>query len=123
MKSCTDLNQSRMLAKILRLESADMYYHPYPNDEDWYDVPNIGNADLRYNQLPCWSLAALLEFLHPNVTLDHTEGEGWEIRSYYVIEKPNSILQDVECVSGFSEDNPIDACVEMIVKLKELKLL
>ena len=111
MKSYTDLEQSKKLVEILPIESADMWFHPYPNDEYWYDVPNIGNADLRYNQLPCWSLAALLGVLPksliytPNPTLD-----GYCCKN---------IMHDLETYG----DNPIDACVAMIEKLHELKLL
>lgn len=48
MKAFTDIEQSKKLAKILPLETADMWFHPYPNDEDWYDVPNVGNAETVY---------------------------------------------------------------------------
>ena len=124
MKSYTDINQSRELAEILPLESADMYYHPYPNDEDWYDVPNIGNADLKYNQLPCWSLAALLnvinqvrEIFYQRVTflVGRYAGGHWYVEVLRV--------QDERSVVFEHSKELVDACVEMILKLHELKLL
>ena len=99
-KSFTSLEQSKKLAEFLPIESADMYYHPYPNDEDWYDIPNFGEADLKFNQLPCWSLAALLDILDDIVVDD--EVNDIETDYYY---------------------DPVDASVEMIIKLKEKELI
>lgn len=116
MKSYTDLEQSKELAEILPIESADMYYTPYPNDEYWYDVPNFGEADLRYNQLPCWSLAALLDVLHyPQLSKDKLgSGKvGWMVSVY-----PDNCRYD-----SCWHDNPINACLEMVLKLNELELL
>lgn len=116
MKPYTDLNQSKVLAEILPLETADMYYHPYPNDEYWYDIPNIGNADLKYNQLPCWSLTALLDVLpYPQLSKDKLgSGKiGWMVSVY-----PDNCRYD-----SCWHDNPIDACVEIILKLHEQNLL
>ena len=122
MKSYTDLSQSKELAEILPLESADMYYHPYPNDEDWYDIPNFGGADLRFNQLPCWSLAALLDVLPKHI-------KDYNVLRIDIGEKDFSIWYD-EIGFGVNSDlpditmeEPIDACYEMIVKLHELKML
>ena len=108
IKSYTDIEQSNELVEILPIESADMWFYPYPNDEYWYEVPNMGNADKKYNQLPCWSLAALLNVL-PSATLDSSNDHHFRIH----------------CMERYTEwhDNAVDACVEMILKLKELKLL
>ena len=105
MKSYTDLEQSHKLAKILPIESADMYYHPYP----------------------CWSLAALLDVLpnNENISTNLSKG-GYRIST---LEYTNSWFIDYEdetdglnnCVT--SADNPVDACYEMILKLHELKML
>lgn len=108
IKSYTDIEQSNELVEILPIESADMWFYPYPNDEYWYDVPNMGNADKKYNQLPCWSLTALLNVL-PSATLDSSNDHHFRFH----------------CMERYTEwhDNAVDACVEMILKLKELKLL
>lgn len=117
MKSYTDLEQSKKLAEILSLDSADMYYHPYPNDEDWYDIPNFGEADLKFNQLPCWSLAALL-----NVLLDCKLTKI----IYYNLENPYTkyfITNNHPELFTSEYYNAIDACYEMLLTLHELKML
>lgn len=116
IKICTDLNQSKKLVEILPLESADMYYHPYPNDEDWYDIPNFGEANLKYNQLPCWSLSSLLNVLPFSQLSKDNLGSGrigWMLRAF-----PDNCRYD-----SFWHDDPIDACIEIIEKLYEQKLL
>jgi hypothetical protein len=62
MKSYTDIEQSKELAKILPFESADMgwYYSRNPNaarNQMWVGT-KTENADI-----PCWSLAALIQVL------------------------------------------------------------
>lgn len=117
IKSYTDISQSRKLAEILPIESADMRYTPdlaYPWVWDGYLLED--------GAIPCWSLCALLDILYPDITLDHTEGEGWSIITIIVKENPNSILRDI-ITEKVIADNPIDACVEMILKLNEQKLL
>ena len=55
MKSYTDVEQSKKLAEILPNKTADMWYHPYLSDyPDYVERCSIHN-------IPCWSLAALLE--------------------------------------------------------------
>jgi hypothetical protein len=116
MKSYTDLEQSRKLAKILPLESADMSYRPYREEGG---IPDY-HADLcPYNfaswiGVPCWSLAALLDELNRNywkVSLKSC-GAEWDIT-----------YDDGEKYIIISADYPIDACVSMIEKLHEQKLL
>lgn len=116
MKSYTDLGQSKKLAEILSLESADMWFYPYPNDEYWYEVPNMGNADKKYNQLPCWSLTALLNELPNGIDIIKEEADTENERYMCTLGINDNII------STFA-DNPVDACFEMILKLKELKLL
>lgn len=124
MKSLTDIEQSKTLAEILPIESADMYYHPYPNDEDWYDVPNIGNADLRYNQLPCWSLAALLDVINQVREIFHqrvTFLVGRYASGHWYVELLK--VQDERSVVFEHSVELVDACVEIIITLHEQKLL
>ena len=66
--------------------------------------------------IPAWSLSALLNVLpYPQLSKDKLGGgkEGWMVSAY-----PDNCRYD-----SCWHDNPIDACVEMIVKLKEIKLL
>ena len=110
MKSYTDLQQSKKLAEILPLESADMYYWC---GED-LRVGGYKAIDIDYD-IPCWSLAALLDNI-PQVKLDnikHHNKKYWRICAYFASDWHNSNW----C------DNPTDACYEVILKLHELKML
>jgi len=85
MKSYTDLYQSKKLAEFLPPESADMYYC-YGMDihtKEWSfdDTPTIIDNSNRIDvhaDIPCWSLAALLELLnYPQLSKDKL-GSGKE---------------------------------------------
>lgn len=123
IRAFTTIEQSRRLAEILPLESADMFY-PWYIEEDGYTIesghrittPNVGNFTThKANKmiLPCWSLASLLSVLNfPSLT-QYKEDE-WGV---CVIDHDNE---------GYVEttgDNPMDVCVNMIIKLNELNLL
>jgi hypothetical protein len=114
IKSYTTIEQSRKLAEILPFESADMRYHTisqynqYPCDEIVYTIDFGKPSGI---DIPCWSLAALLDVL-PDYTLqDNPNGTV-----FVVSEKEKPIMSD-------DYDNPVDACVAMIEKLNELNLL
>lgn len=127
-KSYTDLEQSKKLAEILPLESADMYYDRY---EDPYFInesvthERIKN-DKYYHLISCWSLAALLNVLPNN---EHTETTlsrgGWKIEPIEYVDNWWCEYEDEIHTKNFSTsaNNPVDACVEMILKLKEKNLL
>lgn len=117
MKSYTDLEQSKRLAKILPIESADMWWNFYSVTTDnttpqiiHLDTPWVGsfNWDNKSDNIPCWSLAALLDVL-PSATLDSSSDHYYRLY----------------CMTRYTEwyDNPIDACVAMIEKLHEQNLL
>lgn len=124
MKSYTNVEQSRKLAEILPIESADMCYRAYREEGEIpdYQVTLCPYQFASWVGIPCWSLAALLDILCPNITLDHTEGEGWSIIINIVVENPTSILNDITTEKVIAE-TLIDACYEMIIKLNEEKLL
>lgn len=109
MKSYTDINQSKKLAEILPIDSADMCYRIVaynPNDAHVYQpYCFVGTLE---SDIPAWSLAALLNVL-PSSTLDSSDDHHYRLHS----------------MERFTEwhDNPIDACYEMIMKLKEKNLL
>ena len=70
MKSYTDLGQSKKLAEILPIESADMHYATWTIfDGEFVVSQNQGSTIKRLQEdygnqiIPCWSLAALLEVL------------------------------------------------------------
>ena len=122
IKSYSDLQQSKKLAEILPLESAN--YTRLGKDEDnvltrtyfescsselkeWVGENNI---------FPCWSLTTLLNILpYPQLSKDKLgSGKvGWMVSIY-----PDNCRYD-----SCWHDNPIDACYEMIIRLNELKML
>jgi len=126
MKSYTDLEQSKVLSKILPLESADMYIYKnvfFGALSCFNGTTQIGEyiklTDKESKAYPCWSLTALLKYLSeikPKVytpVLFPSEGK-W-------------ILQFAEYGHGnvceTTSENTIDACYEIILKLHELNLL
>ena len=112
MKSYTDIEQSKKLAEILPLESADMYYDRggLPSLIDKYVTHESIKNDKYHHLIPCWSLAALLGVLPKLHKLQHSEN------GYYCS------LANYKYVTD-AYDNPIDACYELILKLHELNLL
>ena len=65
MKICTDLEQSKKLAEILPIESADMMWDDWSLiDEGWKSIvgyyPEI-EKDYGRKCYPAWSLAALID--------------------------------------------------------------
>ena len=70
MKAYTDIEQSKKLAKILPLESADMYYSKHSLENYYSPIPLIGKHSNIHNEIPCWSLAALSEFILPYIADD-----------------------------------------------------
>ena len=109
IKAYADLSQSKTLSKILPLESADMYYREWKRMTKDIRIAHFGSAGEK--DLPCWSLVALLSVL-PNPSLHQTKDGKW-----YCTAEPNRIH-----FSG-QYKTPVDACVAMIKKLHELKIL
>lgn len=106
MKAYTDLEQSKKLAEILPLESADMRYAPFGDTHPWVWTDTFIEKDAT----PCWSLAALLGVL-PDYTLQtNTDGTV-----FVVCESKKPIISD-------AYNNPVDACMAMIEKLHEQKI-
>ena len=124
IKAFTDISQSKRLAEILPLESADMRYHtishynPYPCDEIVYTV-EFGKAS--GIDIPAWSLTALFslikdkcgyfEFVYLKRTYD---GRANPLDDVYRLSTDEYDVYNKEAV---------DACYEMIIKLNELKIL
>ena len=112
IKSYTDLEQSKKLAKILPIESADMRYQAYyDNKNNLKYIPKFVSTIIPLKaDIPCWSLAALVSVL-----------QGTNISTPDPLNKIRySCWNDYDIVYA---SNPVDACVEMIVKLKEKDLL
>lgn len=132
IKAYTDLEQSKKLAKILPLESADMYYkYALPKSDKIIHTPEIGNPtdSLKwYNEgytfrgkrepitlseycIPCWSLSVLLDVLPKGYSLGRRRNGNYYVCMTYI----NHLISDF--------DNPVDACVAMVEQLHKLNLL
>lgn len=110
IKSYTSVEQSRKLAKILPLESADMFHFideidtvgfGYKKDtEEFY-------SKTKFEYIPCWSLAALLDILP----------------KYELYSSGDTILLDVnlEALATEGDETLLDLVVNMIIHLHELK--
>ena len=134
-KICTSIEQSKKLIELgIDVNTADMYYpnrvsidnlyYPKRVGKDNYVLPivwKIGHP-LLSQEIPCWSLTALLNIIPKHIkeynTLRIDIGEKdfsiWYDEIGYGV---NTELPDI------TMENPVDACVEMIIKLKELNLL
>lgn len=119
IKSYTDIKQSKKLAEILPIESADMFYR-----DNGIDVKLMWEHNAQKVTSPCWSLAALLNVLpvscddeqHCLALINHNPNDKTEWLCAYEDDKGNLMM---ECYA----DNQIDACVAMIEKLHEQNLL
>ena len=135
IKSYADLEQSKKLAEILPLESADNYYSWH--DERYYVV----NKDCPYpyslkEKIPCWSLAALMNLL-PSEFIEvgkySTTIYKINIRKYKFTDEVN--LHQIaygsykwhedggytwsDMINTGEKENLIDAVFEMVCWLKE----
>ena len=136
-KSYTDIEQSKKLAEILSLESADGFwsyhdkwcsegdewegYEDYPRAEPYLEYTRKENEWKEdKSDIPCWSLAALLGVL-PDFIGDYGKCLYYDVGGYYC-----GYMVDGDFMLTIEEtnaDNQIDACYEMILKLHEQKLL
>ena len=133
MKSYTDIEQSKKLAEILPLESADMCF----NISQHHNMPPLMTPYSKFNEffnmetpdflIPCWSLAALLDIFLNNEHIGTTISRGsFQIGTGKY--SPNIWWCEYEDSKNQTEfntsaDNPVNACYEMILKLYELKML
>ena len=124
IKSYTDLEQSKKLAEILLIESADMHYNngscrgvdytehfsaelmPY---QDALHLIKIHKTNFMFQVIPCWSLAALLSILP----------------KYEIYNNGETIQLDVNLEALGTEGNEtlLDLVVNMIIHLHERKML
>ena len=126
MKAYTDLEQSKKLAEILPIESADMCFNisqrsnmpplmtPYSKFKEFFDMDKTPDF-----LIPCWSLAALLDVLPDEVGDNYYLTLDKEDKEYCCCYEDNNDNSFRHCFS----DNPVDACYKMILKLHEQKLL
>ena len=110
-KDYTSVEQSQKLIKLgINKTTSDMHYDKHSLEDYYSPIPIIGKYSEIHDQLPCWSLSALLEILPPGKILLHNKRK----------KKKKCICNNIH--TDF-HDNPVDACFEMIVELNELKML
>lgn len=114
IKSYTDLKQSKKLAEILPLESADMHYKVsrYRDECRAYMIPYLSLGTFKDNDyevsVPSWSLAALFGVL-PMIDFTTPQLVGTPKTLYRCLYNND--------LKSHAYDNPIDACYEVILKL------
>ena len=132
IRAYTTIEQSRKLAEILPLESADMYYEEVCNLPKVivgnYILHNLCMEDKDYKKLsnpvlsPAWSFAVLLSIIPKRIKdynvlridISKSEFAIWYDEIGYGV---NNNLPDITMESA------VDACYEMILKLNKLNLL
>ena len=145
MKSYTDLEQSKKLAEILPLESADMTYRPimdidFMSNSGFLNIPDCYPfnefKDCNIKPLPCWSLAALMNLLPSEFTevgKFSTTTYKIDIRKYKFTDDVDiyqiaygSIKIDVDGQSSYKDmintgqkEDLIDAAFQIVCWLKE----
>lgn len=149
MKSYTDIEQSRKLAEILPIDSADMHYSTWTILNGEFIVsPNQGNTienlrkDYGNQIIPCWSLAALL-----NIMPKHIKQDDGRTYKFHIVNDDGIVIQRWSCsyiakdyhnraeylsdpklkyptnIYGGEYEDILDAAFEIILKLHEQKLI
>ena len=119
IKSLTSLEQSKKLAEILPLESADMYWW-YSGRRYYIEAMDDGDFNEEEGHIRAWSLAALLELLPKRLEIvDNVYELSVYLYGLYYWNINNGNL----CFESKDKDNLVDACVDMIIKLHECKML
>lgn len=137
MKKYTDIEQSKKIAEILPIKSADMkWFIPSDNEGEFIEDASFIKYESEYYlfekitdwndtpYVPCWSLTALLDVLpvscddgqHCFAFINPNPNDKTEWLCAYEDCKGDLIM---ECYA----DNSVDVCYEMILKLHELKML
>jgi len=126
IKSYTDIEQSRKLAKILPIESADMWYHGFFTPRRMckieYNPPASYHSVTPQWDCPCWSLAALLDIIPKHI-------KDYNVLRIDINENDTAIWYDeIGCgvnneLPDTTKESAVDACVDIIIKLKERNII
>lgn len=134
MKSYTNLEQSKKLAEILPIESADMYWDYDVQKHEYY--PMVMDDQFDDTCIYAWSLAALLTTLPNEIITDNRFECHYQIDIRKYDGGDNTTLYQIaygndrglsgswhDMINTGEKENLIDCCVQMITKLKEINLL
>lgn len=120
MKAYTDIEQSKILAEILPLDSADMVY--VTTDYAMRVLPKEDIDAKTYLKVsPCWSLVALLDILPKSedkafdLSYGHY-GNDTYIPKWYISYVDNS--KNIPFIKMIDGDNLIDIAVQLLMYLK-----
>lgn len=120
IKSFTDLEQSQKLAEILPLESADMRYFDGISYLGYKKKAQDFYNHTKHEYLACWSLSALLGVLPTLDGRNATLCKDIRYDEWHILYHSTATLSIIDTERY---DNPVDACVDMIYRLHELKKL
>lgn len=137
MKYYTTIEQSKKLVEIgINVNAADMYYPYYLEFDKYPSTPLALDDELKNYQLigkdiPCWSTEALLDILDETIVFgteedchEYTLHFGKYGTSYYMYyEDTEFVANNIVDELDFSCSTLLNCAFEMIVKLKELKLI
>ena len=135
-KSFTDIEQSKKLAEILPIETADMSWTNNKLKKEvsanlssivemqTYFDSSIYEWDRFYELTPCWSLTALLNYLREIDFFPEIDADKCEVTMNinYYDEEEARLLAPIHNIKVKAESF-IDACYEMIIKLHEQNIL
>lgn len=110
-KICTSIEQSQKLVELgIDVNTADMIYNVFDESYVRHGIP------IDKYHTPAWSLAALMELIPNECRMEKTPLDQTGEFTY-------SFVDDYYNIRTYEEDNPVDACYEMILKYHELNLL
>lgn len=137
MKAYTDIEQSKKLAEILPLGSADMHWQYIKEDNgqlQWFCLPKDFSIN-QHNAVLAWSLAALMNVLPRYLNYNDNKCP----LNFCTLDFENQYRKDHCWIIGYwdydeeceeynfqirtREDSLIDACYKLVLKLHERKLL
>lgn len=144
IKDCTDIEQSRKLADILKIESADNVIVSIGDRQgvktitmpkETFNILRTTFADIR-NAIPCWSVAALLATLPNEIITDNRFECHYQIHIRKYDGGDNTTLHQIaygndrgssgswhDMINTGEKENLIDCCVQIIFTLHKFKML
>ena len=128
-KICTSIKQSKKLIELgIDVNTADMWYqHIGYSITDGKEKPTYFPMVIRDNisddDIPIWSLSALRACLPPGISID---GILYVFESHKTFDNEwvyEYKFEDISAPLYSKSSNEIDAAVEMIIQLKENKMI
>lgn len=133
-KICTSIEQSKKLMELgIDVNTADMTYRPIMDidsmsNSGFLDMPDCYPfnefKDCYIKPLPCWSLSALYALLPERTDISKAYSDDCVTMEYWCWTIMSEAEDECDSITETANyDNPVDACVEMVIKLKEKNLL